>query len=204
MRPFVRMKKARYLISLLVVVSVLFAVGSVWASSEGGHGGGHGDSGAKVKDLLMRCMNFGVLAGALFFLLRKPVAQGLRSRREGIKDQLDDLERRKREAEGQLSATKEKLKRLDQEAQKIIAEYVAQGEAIKAKILEEAKGAAEKLQEQAKKNIEHEFRKTKEQLKAEMAEQAVAMAEDLIKKNVNDGDQKRIIDEYLTKVVVAQ
>ena len=44
----------------------------------------------------------------------------------------------------------------------------------------------------------------KQQLRAEMAEQAVAMAEELIKKHIKDEDQERIIDEYLTKVVVAQ
>jgi F0F1-type ATP synthase membrane subunit b/b' len=36
-----------------------------------------------------------------------------------------------------------------------------------------------------------------------MAEEAVAMAEGLIKKHIKDEDQQRIIDEYLTKVVVA-
>ncbi|NVL90242.1 MAG: ATP synthase F0 subunit B [Desulfobacterales bacterium] len=200
MKAFVRMRKARYFIILFIVVSALFAFGSVWASSEGGHG----DNSGKVKDLIWRTMNFGVLAVALIFLLRKPIAKGLAARRQGIKDQLDDLERQKREAEKQLAEYKEKLTRLDEEVEKIVADYVQQGEAVKVKIIEEAKSAAEKLQEQAKKNIEHEFQKARQQLTAEMAEQAVTMAEELIKKHINDEDQKRIIDEYLTKVVVAQ
>jgi len=203
MKAFVRMRKAQYVISLLVVVSVLFAFGSVWASSEGEAPGGEGGLD-KGKDLIYRILNFGVLAGALIFLLRKPLAKGLASRRQGIKDQLDDLERQKQEAAKQLAEYKEKLTRLEEEVEKIIAEYVQQGEAAKAKILEEAKVAAEKLQEQAKKNIEHEFQSAKQQLKAEMAEQAVAMAEGLIKKHITDEDQERTIDEYLTKVVVAQ
>jgi F-type H+-transporting ATPase subunit b len=82
MKAFIRMGKARYVISLLVVVSVLFAFGSVWASSEGG-GEGQLDKG---KDLIWRTMNFAVLAVALFFLLRKPIAKALESRRQGIKD----------------------------------------------------------------------------------------------------------------------
>jgi len=188
MKAFVRMGKARYVVSLLVVVSVLFAFGSVWAP----------------LDLLYRTINFGVLAFILIFLLRKPVPKVLASRRQGIKDQLDDLERQKQEAERQLAEYKEKFARLDEEVEKIVAEYIRDGEAAKANIIEEAKAAAEKLQEQAKKNIAHEFQKAKQQLKAEMAEQAVAMAEELIKKYINDEDQERIIDEYLTKVVVAQ
>jgi len=200
MKAFVRMGKARYVVSVLVVVSVLLAFGSVWASS----GGGHGDSGAKVKDLIWRTMNFAVMAGGLFYLLRKPIAQGLASRRQGIRDELDDLESQKQNAEKELAGYKEKLSRLDQEVEKIVAEYIQQGEDAKAKIIEEAKATAEKLQEQAKKNIEHEFSKARQQLRADLAEEAVAMAEELIKKNIKQKDHKSLIDEYLKKVVVAQ
>jgi F-type H+-transporting ATPase subunit b len=202
MKALLRMKRARYLISLFVVVSVVFACGTVWASSGGGHGGE--SSFNKNKDLVYRIMNFALLVGILFFLLRKPVGQGLEARRQGIKDQLDDLERQKEESQKELAETQRKLSQLDAEVEKIVAEYVQVGEATKAKILEEAKASAEKLQEQAKKNIEHEFATAKQQLMSEMAEQAVAMAEELIKKNIQDQDQERIIDEYLEKVVVAQ
>lgn len=201
MRVFTTIGKARYVVILLVVVSVLFAVGAVFASSGGGHGEGGMD---KTKDLIWRTMNFVVLAGGLFLLLRKPVAQGLEARRQGIRDQLDDLENQKADAAKQLAEYKAKLARLDKEIGKIVAEYVKEGEAAKAKIIEDAKVAAEKLQTQAKKNIEHEFQKARQELKAEMSEQAVSMAEALIKKSINDDDQKRIVDEYLTKVVVAQ
>jgi len=194
--------KARYAVVLLVAVCVLFAVGIVFASSGGGHGEGGGMD--KTKDLIWRTMNFVVLAGALFFLLRKPLAQGLEARRQGIRDQLDDLEQQKADAHKQLAEYKTRLAQLDKEIGKIVAEYVKDGEAAKAKILEEAKVAAEKLQTQAKKNIEHEFQKARQELKAEMSNQAVSMAEALIKKSINDDDQKRIVDEYLTKVVVAQ
>ena len=203
MKAFFRMRKARYIISLLLVFSVLFAFGSVWASSEGGeHEGGLIKN--KPLDLLWRTINFGVLAVILIYLLRKPVSKALASRRQGIKDELDNLEGQKQEAERQLAEYKKRLGLLDQEVEKIVAEYMREGEALKAKIIEEAQVAAEKLQEQAKKNIEHEFHKAKQQLKAEMAGEAVAMAEKLIKKDIKHKDQKRLIDEYLTKVVVAQ
>ena len=201
MRVFTTIGKARCVVILFVVLSVLFAVGAVFASSGGGHGEGGMD---KTKDLIWLSMNFVVLAGGLFLLLRKPVAQGLEARRQGIRDQLDDLENQKAEAAKQLAEYKAKLARLDKEIGKIVAEYVKEGEAAKAKIIEQAKVAAEKLQEQAKKNIEHEFQKARQELKTEMSDQAVSLAEALIKKSINDDDQKRIVDEYLTKVVVAQ
>ena len=198
---FLKSRRARCVVGLVAVLAVVFAYGVVFASSGGGHGEGGMD---KTKDLIWRTMNFVVLAGVLIFLLKKPVAQALAARRQGIKDQLDDLERKKAEAEQQLSEYQQKLNQLEQEVEKIVAEYVKDGEAMKAKIIEEAKASAEKLQDQAKKNIEHEFDKARKELKAEMAHQAVSMAEELIKKSINDEDQKRIISEYLTKVVVAQ
>jgi len=204
MRRVLRWKKARYLMSLLVVACVLCAVAPVFASAEGGHGEGHGDSAQRTKELIWRTMNFVVLAGALIILLKKPMAKGLEARRQGIKDQLEDLERQKSEAEAKLNEYQQRLNQLDKEIEKIVAEYIKDGEAAKAKIIEEAKAAAEKLQEQAKKNIEHEFEKVRGQLKADMVNQAVAIAETLIKDNINEEDQKKIIGEYLTKVVVAQ
>lgn len=202
MRAFTRMSKARYVISLLVVCAVVFASMPVWASSEGG---GHGGGGFNKKaDLLYRFINFAVLLGALIFLLRKPMGKALDGRRQGIRDQLDDLERQKQEAQKKLAEYKGKLNLLQEEVEKIVADYVKEGEAAKEKIIAEAKGAAEKLQKQAKKNIEHEFQKARQELRAAVAEQAVAMAEELIKRNVTDEDHERIIDEYLKKVVVAQ
>jgi len=199
MRAFVRNRKLRCAVGLLAVLAIFVAVGVVFASSGGGE-----SSFDKGKDLIWRIMNFVVLAGGLTFLLRKPVAKGLESRRQGIRDQLDDLEKRKQKAEKELSEYQQKLDQLDKEVEKIVAEYVKDGEALKAKIIEEAKVSAEKLQGQAKKNIEHEFEKAKKELRAEMGAQAVVMAEELIKKNINDKDQERIIGEYLEKVVVAQ
>jgi F-type H+-transporting ATPase subunit b len=208
MKAFTRMRKARYVISLFVVITVLFAFGSAWASSGGGEVEMVKHFGIEMPfkswDLIFRLMNFGLLAGALVFLLKKPMAKALEARRQGIKDQLDDLKKQKQDAESQLAEYKERFGRLDAEVEKIVADYVQQGETAKAKILEEAKAGAEKLREQAKKNIEHEFQAAKQQLKAEMGEQAVAMAEEIIKKHIKDEDQNRIIDEYLTKVVVAQ
>lgn len=187
-------RKTRYVVCLLAVLAIVFACGAAYAS-----GGGLD----KKKDIIWRTMNFAVLAGGLIFLLKKPLAKALQDRRQGIKDQLDDLERQKAEAEKQLGEYRQKLNQLDKEIEKIVAEYIKDGEAAKDKIIEEAKAAAEKLQGQAKKNIEHEFEKARKELRAEMADEAVAMAEELIKKSIKAEDQERIISEYLAKVVVA-
>jgi F-type H+-transporting ATPase subunit b len=148
-----------------------------------------------------RVMNFAVLAIGLFLVLRKPVAQALGGRIQGIKEQLDELEEKKKAAEAKLVEYDAKMAALDKEAEAMLAEYVKQGEDAKARILEEAEAAAEKLKEQASKNIEYEFLQAKTELKAHIVEKALAKAEAIIKEKINSEDQDKLVDEYLEKVV---
>ena len=82
-----------------------------------------------------------------------------------------------------------------------MAEYARQGEEAKARILKEAQSAADKLKEQAHKNIANEFEQAKLTLQAEIVEKALAKAETLIKDQISAKDQDRLVDEYLEKVV---
>ncbi|MBW1724804.1 MAG: F0F1 ATP synthase subunit B [Deltaproteobacteria bacterium] len=148
-----------------------------------------------------KVMNFSVLAIGLFFLLRKPTSQALNSRIKGIKDQLDELETKKKAAEKQLAEYNKKFSQLEQEAQKLIENYVRQGNEAKARIIDEAKQAAEKLEEQAQRNIEHEFKRAKIKLQEEILDKALVKTEKIIKNKITAQDQEKLVDEYLEKVV---
>lgn len=190
---------ARYMRGVVVVVIwalLFFPIGTTLAAS----GGEPGPKGWVDTDWF-RVLNFAVLAGALFFLLRKPISEALRSRIAGIKEQLEDLEARKEETEKKLAAYNEKLSQLEKEAEKIVTDYIKQGNEAKQRILKEAEAAAQKLQDQAQRNIEHEFERAKQQLQEEILEKSLVKAEAIIKKKIKATDQNRLVDEYLEKVV---
>jgi F-type H+-transporting ATPase subunit b len=147
-----------------------------------------------------RVLNFGILAVVLFLILRKPVASALSSRIAGIKKELADLESQKEAAEKKLAEYSDKLSDLEKESEHIVADYIKQGNEAKARILKEAEASAEKLQAQARRNIEHEFDQAKKQLQAEVLEKSLAKAEELIKAKISTDDQNRLVDEYLDKV----
>lgn len=186
-------------IIILMLFLAFFFIGSAWCSSNGEHGE-NGKKGWVATDTY-RVINFIVLAVALFLLVRKPVSQALNSRINEIKDQLDELETKKKDAEEELAQYHEKLSHLDEEAKKIVAEYNKQGNEAKARILEAAASAAGKIEAQARRNIEHEFKEAKLKLQEEIAEKALAMAEEKIALNITADDQNRLIDDYLEKVV---
>jgi F-type H+-transporting ATPase subunit b len=192
---------------LIMLMMVLMWGGVVIASSGGeGHGDGgehHGDAKAKgwVATDTYRVMNFAVLAAALIFLLRKPLSQVLNARIQGIRDQLEELEAKKAEAEKVLAEYNEKIAGLSKESETIVAEYIRQGNEAKAKILKEAEMTAVKLEEQTKRNIENEFALAKQRLQQDIFEKAMTKAEEIIKKNIDKDDQTLLVDEYLNKVV---
>lgn len=188
-------KRNSAIIILLVLLFLTFSTSAAICSS------GEGGTKRWISTDTFRVMNFTVLAVALFFVLRKPLSQALRTRIKTIKEQLDDLEAQKAEAEKQLAEYNDKLAQLEKEAEKIVDDYIRQGNEAKARILKEAEASAEKLQAQARRNIEHEFEQAKAGLQKEIFEKSLMKAEEIIKGRITDDDQDRIVDDYLTKVV---
>ena len=186
----------RFFVVLVVVLSIFCCIGVALASS-----GGEGEAKGWVSTDTYRVMNFAVLAIALFLLIRKPASSALNARIKGIKDQLSELEAKKKDAEKNLEEYNKKFSVLEQEAEKLVEEYIRQGNEAKARILEEAKLAAEKLEDQARRNIEHEFKQAKLKLQEDILEKALVKAEALIIDNIKAEDQDKLVDEYLEKVV---
>jgi len=191
-------QRARVIV--LGVLFVLFLLSMGVGNALGASGGEGGAKGWVATDT-WRVMNFVVLVVALIFILRKPISQALSSRIKDIREQLESLETQKAEAEKQLAQYNEKLSQLESEAEKIVEDYIKQGNEAKAKILKEAEATAEKLQVQARRNIEHEFGKARQELQREVVEKSLAKAEETLKKTITAQDQDKLVDEYLDKVV---
>jgi F-type H+-transporting ATPase subunit b len=189
------MKKNKALIISYVMLFLTFSISTALCAS------GEGGTKGWVSTDTYRVMNFAVLVIALVFVLRKPLSQALSSRIKGIKEQLDDLEAQKADAEKKLAEYNQKLAELEKEAEKIVDDYVRQGNEAKARILKEAESSAEKLQVQARRNIEHEFAQAKLELQKEIFEKSLVKAEEIIKGKFTGQDQDRIVDDYLKKVV---
>jgi len=194
-----RPHRSRKFITVLFLLVLLLGAFSI--STALGASGGEGGSKGWVATDTFRVMNFAVLAIVLVYLLRKPLSQALSSRIKVIKDELEDLEARKSDAEKKLAEYNERLSQLEKEAATIVEDYLKQGKEAKARILKEAESSAEKLKAQARRNIEHEFEQAKLKLQEEIFETSLEKAEEIIKNKFSEDDQDRIVDEYLKKVV---
>ncbi len=195
--------------ALLAIVVCLFlagaALGSEASGGEGGHGGGHGISPAKIQDFTWRSVNFLVFASLLVYLLAKKVKvkDFFAARSEEIAQTLDDLEAKKSAAAKALKEAEARLAEVAKEREAIIKQYMAEGEIEKSKILDKANVVAERIKEMATLTIQQETRKATDALREEVADLATKLATDLIKEKATFADQQVLVEEYLKKVVEA-
>lgn len=187
-----------------VVVSVALcfclAVGSAWAAGDAGGS----LSTDKLIDLFWRVVNFAALMIILVKFGAKPIASGLAGRQKKIKDSIEDLESRRDKAEKTYREFEAKLAGMEKEIDTIVDKAVAQAEIEKAKILEKAENSAADMKRQAEMTVHNEITEARRKLKNDIADQATVMAEELIRKNLTDDDQVKIIEDYLDKVGAVQ
>ena len=179
-------------------VLLLALAGAAWAAG-GGEPGGITET--KITDFIWRSFNFVVFAAILIKLAVKPAKAFFAGRTQEIAQNLEDLESKKAAAAQALAEAEARLAQVGAERDGIIKQFMSEGEAEKAKIIAKAEMVAVRIKEMAKLTIEGETKKAAQELKREVAEQATQMAEELIKKKITSGDQKRLVEEYLTKVV---
>lgn len=177
--------------------------GEAHGAAAAAHGGGS-LSTEKLKDLLWRILNFIVLMFLLVKFGAKPIASVLSGRQKRIRDELEDLQHRRNEAERQYREFEAKLASVEQDIDTIVEKAVAQAEIEKNKIIEKAEKAVDDMKRQAELAIHNEVVEARRALKNEMAEQAAVMAEELIVKNLKPEDQVQIIENYLNKVGAVQ
>lgn len=177
-----------------------------------GHGeavGGHGAvssslSPKKLKDLFWRTVNFIALLIILIKFLAKPIGSGLAGRQQQVREELEDLQARRDEAERSYKEFEARLAGMEKEMGTVVEKAIAQAQVEKVRILEAAEKAAEDIKRQAEAAVQAEIVEAKKLLQNEVAEQAAAMAEELIVKNLTQDDQIKITEQYLNRVGAVQ
>ncbi|MDD2465322.1 MAG: ATP synthase F0 subunit B [Desulfobulbus sp.] len=180
---------------------------AVEANGAAGHGEAHGKkslSPEKLKDLFWRAANFLALVVILVKFGAKPIISGLSGRQQQIREELETLTTRRDEAEQSYKEFSAKLAGMEREMDVIVEKAIAQAQIEKERILAEAEKAADDIKRQAEASVVAELEDAKRILREEVAEQAAAMAEELIVKNLTSADQVAITEQYLERVGAVQ
>lgn len=153
-----------------------------------------------MADWMPRLVNFAILAGALFYFLRKPVRDMFANRSASIAKAMEESRDARERAVAALADMERKTREMDAETRSLIAEAQARGEKDRQALIDEGRKIVKDIQEQIKTGTDVEVQKAKAQLAAEAAILAVDLAEGTIKTTIGKQDHERIVKEYVSKV----
>ena len=149
-----------------------------------------------------RIGNFVLFIGIIAYFFGAKIKGFFKGRTQQIANEITLLEQRKAETSAALAEVEDRIKNLEVERKAILAEYQAQGEAAKATIIAKAEEAAVRLQEQAKRTAQNEIDQAVDAIRADMAEKIAQAAERMLAERLSTEEHGKLIDQYLTKVVL--
>jgi F-type H+-transporting ATPase subunit b len=187
--------------SIALAAGTLLLAAAAFASG-GGEGAHHVDRGAQMKDFVWRVVDFALLAGIIWWALKKANLKGsLTERQAGIERALKEAEQARAEADRKLTEYSERLKKANEEIDQLQAAVRQEAQDEKARIIAEANAMADKIRQQATASAAQEVAQAKAALRDEAARLALELAEQTLKEKVTGEDQSRLVGEYLSKVV---
>tara|TARA_Y100000590_G_scaffold407873_3_gene498540 strand:+ start:4602 stop:5171 length:570 start_codon:yes stop_codon:yes gene_type:complete len=180
------MNKLKYFI-YIASINVLFA------------GGG----GSWINDWLMpntgltlwTIVTFLVLLFVLKWKAWGPLMDALDARSQQIEESLSKAEKVTAEAEEQAAKNEEILQKARKEAQDIVANARDAGDKLKLKLESDGKEQYENMLEKAQEQINSEKQKALSEIKNTVVDVALKASEKIIKRNLNNDDNKKMIEE---------
>ena len=137
-----------------------------------------------------------VLARAAF----PRIAEALDKRQRAIEDSIDTAERTKQEAEQLLAEYRERLTEARQQADEIVSRAKKAADVHEREAKEHSKEAREEMLEQTRRDIQAETRRAIQEIRNEVADLTVRATEKVTRKSLDDGDQRRLVEEALNEL----
>ncbi len=160
---------------------------------EASHDGG-------MVDFVARLLNFGILAGALVYLLRGPVTKYLGDRQDQLRSDLVNAAQMRKTANEQLANIEQQLAALPSEIENLRTQGTSEIAAEEARIAKVAETERERLLEQTRREMDRQVLVVLRDLRVEAAELATSIATTRISQTMTDNDQQRLMDRYLTQL----
>jgi F-type H+-transporting ATPase subunit b len=182
-----------------LLVAALFLLLSASSALASGDPDAHG---LPWGNFALRVLNFALVIAVIRHFFGKKIVAFFKDRRDGIAEEIRSLEERKREAQKHLGDVEQRIADLDRECRTILQEHKTQGENMKAAIIAQAHKTAEQITASAKKTAENEINAAIGALRAEMADHIVAATETLLTQKLTAQEHAKLVDKYLTKVVI--
>lgn len=153
-----------------------------------------------MGDWLPRLVNFAIIASVVVYFARKPISDFFTNRSAEIAKAMQNSREARERAVAALADMEQKIKELEAETGRLVAEAQSRGEKDRQALVEEGGKVAQDVQAQVKQGIDMELHKAMTALAAEASLLSLDLAEGRIKEKISNQDHERIVKEYISKV----
>jgi F-type H+-transporting ATPase subunit b len=140
----------------------------------------------------------------LLILLKKvaypQILKAMKNREDTIRQQLEEAQKTRKEAETLLEDYKRQLAEARFEAQKVINEGKELGENMRKEVIQKAQEESNQIVKRAQEEIELQKQKALLELQERIADLSIMVASKVINKTLNPEDHRRLVEEYISKV----
>jgi F-type H+-transporting ATPase subunit b len=150
--------------------------------------------------LVAQLLSFLLLVYILARFAWNPLMNMMEQRRNQIEANIAQAEKERQQAEQIKREYQEEMRKARQEAQEVIAKATKLSEERAAEILASAHEEAEKIKKAALVDIERERDRAIAQVQAQVADLSVAVAEKIIRKNLDVKGQEAMIEQFIQEV----
>ena len=140
-----------------------------------------------------RWVNLIIFVVLFVYILRRPVSEAMRSRREGIRRDLMRAQEERNAALAKLEEVETRLARLDAEVASIHEQSQKEAAEERERIRRSTEEEAQKLREQARREIESAGKVARQELREFAAAQSVRLAEEMIRHDIKPEDDERLV-----------
>lgn len=138
-------------------------------------------------------INLAIFVGLMVYLLKKPLSDTFRVKREEIRADLIKAEEEKQAALQKLTESEAKLARLNSDVSTVRERARQEATAEATRITEQTDTEINKLREQATNEIARTSKQAKTELRKFSAEESIRLAEEMIKNKINSEADAKIV-----------
>ena len=130
----------------------------------------------------------------------KPLLAAVEARETGIRDSLDEAKRGREEAQRLVEEHRSMLNLARKERADALEAGRRDAERLKTEILDDARKQREQLLKQAEGQIQAGIRQARAEISGEAADLAIRAASKLMRKNLDDQTQRKLVEDYLAEL----
>ncbi|MBI4775934.1 MAG: ATP synthase F0 subunit B [Deltaproteobacteria bacterium] len=155
-------------------------------------------------DLAWRIINFLILAFIVVKFGKDPIRNLLRNRSAEIDSEIKKAELLKAEAQKEYQGILAEVSQAGDRIREMTEIILAQAEAHRRRLIEEAETAASRTIEDAKAISEFELRKARHELREELVDMAIQLAEEKIRTKITRKDHIQLAEKYVSDLASAR